>query len=249
MSTKPWQAQLDAAHAASMPLIITALLSVQILSAVRDPIVIGWDLPLWLIICDAILIGFSVALVIWVRSGHFPANLNYPIAAVGFFAAGLKASVVVVAQSDPLPFIIAVTLLAGSLCFLSVRYLIISMALILSLWLIAALQVLPLTAALMALVVPLLGATLSIIVLHRRILAAIVIFELEQRVETLESILPMCANCKKTRDHTGKWQSIEEYIQDNQEGTQISHGSCPSCHEELYGDYLKNRKSNSQSQA
>ncbi len=108
-------------------------------------------------------------------------------------------------------------------------------------WLPVAIAFLEPAQIISSLAVAAIGAVLSVFVLRRRIFAAIQVYELEQRVVTLESILPMCANCKKTRDHSGKWKTIEKYIEDNQSGTQISHGSCPSCTKELHEEFYKKR--------
>ncbi len=224
-----------------MPLILTSLLCVQILSAAREPLVAGWDLPSWLVTVDVILIGISAALVVWARSGSIPAGLNYPVVTFAVFLASLAPITFMLATADPGPFYMAMVMLAGSLCFLSIRYLVFSILFVAATYLTAALQVLTLATTISSMAIMMLGATLSVFVLYRRINAAMVVLALEQRVATLESILPMCASCKKTRDHTGKWKSIEEYIEDKQIGTQVSHGSCPSCTEEMYGERLKNR--------
>lgn len=245
MSTHKWSAKLKDVHAQSLPLIISSLLCVQLLAAARDPIVIGWDLPFWLVLLNAALIILNIGLVLWVRADTMPKALIYPVAAFAFICTGLKAIASIVVQAEALPLYLAVVMLAGSLCFLSIRYLVFSMSLLIATWVLVAPSVFSTGEIVPTLLITVLGAALSIFILRRRLAAIIKVFELEQRVVTLESILPMCANCKKTRDHTGNWQSIEEYIEDNQDGTQISHGSCPACTEELYGDYLKKRRAGS----
>lgn len=247
MSKNKWGANLQEAHVRNLPLIVTSLLCVQILTAVRDPIVIGWDLPLWLVLLDGALILINIGLVFWVRAESIPKGLSYPVAALAFACAGLKAIASIVAQAEALPLYLAAVMLGGSLCFLSMRYLVISMALILLAWMAFALPILPIGEIISSLFVTFLGAGLSIYILQRRLATITKVFELEQRVEALESILPMCASCKKTRDHTGKWQDIEKYIAEQQTGTQISHSSCPACTEKLYGDLLKNKTSSSES--
>ena len=57
------------------------------------------------------------------------------------------------------------------------------------------------------------------------------------KVKTLSGFLPICANCKKIRDDTGYWNQIELYIKDHSEA-EFSHGLCPPCTQELYGDFL-----------
>lgn len=62
--------------------------------------------------------------------------------------------------------------------------------------------------------------------------------ELQQalaEVKRLSGLLPICANCKKIRDDTGYWASVESYIQTHTEAT-FSHGVCPECLRELYPD-------------
>lgn len=70
--------------------------------------------------------------------------------------------------------------------------------------------------------------------------------QLQHRVNTLESFLPICANCKKIRkpDSDPKtmdsWEHMETYISKRTSST-FSHGICPECMEELYGDELRKK--------
>lgn len=54
---------------------------------------------------------------------------------------------------------------------------------------------------------------------------------------TLQGILPICANCKKIRVEGGNpkdhraWRSIENYISEKTD-VGFSHGYCPQCFEE-----------------
>ena len=63
-------------------------------------------------------------------------------------------------------------------------------------------------------------------------------------VKILSGLVPICSNCKKIRDDTGYWNGIEEYIQKHSE-IAFSHGLCPECADELYGEqeWYKKRKS------
>ncbi len=54
-------------------------------------------------------------------------------------------------------------------------------------------------------------------------------------VDTLHGILPICAKCKKIRDDSGDWHEVEEYVRDHSEAD-FSHGICPTCAQELYGE-------------
>lgn len=58
------------------------------------------------------------------------------------------------------------------------------------------------------------------------------------KVKLLSGFLPICASCKKIRDDKGYWQQIESYIHDHSEA-EFSHGICPDCAKQIYGDYYK----------
>ncbi|MCG8685242.1 MAG: response regulator [Desulfobacterales bacterium] len=66
----------------------------------------------------------------------------------------------------------------------------------------------------------------------------------KQQVEmkTLRGLIPICANCKSIRDDKGAWSQIEAYIQEHSAAL-FSHGMCPTCMEQLYGeqDWFKNK--------
>jgi len=57
-------------------------------------------------------------------------------------------------------------------------------------------------------------------------------------VRTLEDLLPICANCRNVRDDEGYWRRIDEYLYSHA-GVQFTHGLCPTCAEQLYGQYLR----------
>ena len=51
--------------------------------------------------------------------------------------------------------------------------------------------------------------------------------EMQRRIETLESLLPMCMFCKGIRTADDQWQPLEHYM--SAWGTHVTHGICPSC--------------------
>lgn len=55
-------------------------------------------------------------------------------------------------------------------------------------------------------------------------------------IDTLGSLLPICANCKRIREGTGAWTNIEEYISRHSD-TEFSHGICPECMRKLYPEF------------
>jgi len=66
--------------------------------------------------------------------------------------------------------------------------------------------------------------------LRARLKAAERILGLRQHVQQLEGLLPICAYCKRIRDASEKWESIERYVEARSEA-QFSHGYCPECYE------------------
>ncbi|MFM1921453.1 MAG: hypothetical protein RLZZ303_3087 [Candidatus Hydrogenedentota bacterium] len=60
-------------------------------------------------------------------------------------------------------------------------------------------------------------------------------------VKTLSGLLPICSSCKKIRDDTGYWQSVEHYIA-RHTGADFTHGICPECTETLYPELADIRK-------
>ncbi len=62
-------------------------------------------------------------------------------------------------------------------------------------------------------------------------------------VKQLSGFLPICTQCKKIRDEQGDWHQLENYIRNRSEAD-FSHGICPECAENLYGNepWFKGRK-------
>ncbi len=70
------------------------------------------------------------------------------------------------------------------------------------------------------------------------------IAELEKallEIKRLSGLLPICASCKKIRDHAGAWHPIEEYIASHSEAD-FSHGICPECAYRLYPEVYPRRR-------
>lgn len=53
------------------------------------------------------------------------------------------------------------------------------------------------------------------------------------RVKGLSGLLPICASCRRIRDHDNRWHNLESYIRDHTEAD-FSHGICPDCRRRLY---------------
>jgi hypothetical protein len=64
---------------------------------------------------------------------------------------------------------------------------------------------------------------------------------LTQEVHLLEGLLPVCSFCKKIRDENNQWQPMEKYIMARSTAF-FSHGICPDCVREHYGNALAEKK-------
>ena len=74
---------------------------------------------------------------------------------------------------------------------------------------------------------------------HEKELAIDRLREALDKISTLRGLLPICAACKKIRDDKGYWNQIEIYISKHTEA-EFSHGICPDCAKELYGEFGEN---------
>jgi PleD family two-component response regulator len=74
--------------------------------------------------------------------------------------------------------------------------------------------------------------------LRMRLRVAERIVGLNERVRTLEGILPMCAYCRRIRDEKGGYSNLEEYVSDKT-STRFSHGVCPECAKKHFPDLTR----------
>jgi CheY-like chemotaxis protein len=56
-----------------------------------------------------------------------------------------------------------------------------------------------------------------------------------KKIEMLESVLPLCLNCKKILGENQQWQSIEEYAA-HRSAADAGQSICPACKKELEND-------------
>jgi len=57
------------------------------------------------------------------------------------------------------------------------------------------------------------------------------ILSFTKQIMQLESILPICAYCKKIRDDGDYWEQLETYMNEHA-GLDFSHSICPDCYDE-----------------
>ena len=60
-------------------------------------------------------------------------------------------------------------------------------------------------------------------------------------VQQLQGMLPICSYCKKVRDDTHYWQTVENYISAHSH-VQFSHGICPPCYESVIEPAIEEMK-------
>jgi len=63
-------------------------------------------------------------------------------------------------------------------------------------------------------------------------------YRLLTRVSYLESILPVCASCKKIRVDPEFWEDIKRIVRERSKN-EFTHGICPDCIEKYYPELLK----------
>ena len=51
-----------------------------------------------------------------------------------------------------------------------------------------------------------------------------------RQVRQLESLLPICAYCKKVRNDSNLWEAVDSYLS-QRTGADLSHSICPECYE------------------
>lgn len=59
-----------------------------------------------------------------------------------------------------------------------------------------------------------------------------------REIRVLQGLLPICSVCKKIRSRDNTWEVLEKYLSEHSE-VEFSHGLCPACLREHYGDFYK----------
>ena len=58
------------------------------------------------------------------------------------------------------------------------------------------------------------------------------------RIQLLEGLLPICAECKKIRDERETWHQLETYFTANSNMT-FTHGMCPECEKQAMAKFKR----------
>lgn len=239
MEKSIWKGILNRTQHEQLSLVSGCLFAVMILLTLRDILNSSDFESNWMYLMEYVTL--SIALLIWVASvvKVIPASLAPTAVSVSLLCISVKAGVAVLIWNEPGPANVALTLFGAGLALLSLKHLIIVQTITFGFWLVSAVIVLSPNQYLPIMGIAIVGAILGAIIQNHRLATLREIFELRHRVESLESILPMCAGCKKTRIEDGSWVSVESYIESHDEGTVITHGLCPDCKDASYGEFFK----------
>lgn len=52
--------------------------------------------------------------------------------------------------------------------------------------------------------------------------------KVEEEVQLLRRVVPVCSWCRKILDEEGNWRQLEEYVEET-EKSRVTHGMCPDC--------------------
>lgn len=56
-----------------------------------------------------------------------------------------------------------------------------------------------------------------------------------ERLQTMATLIPICSHCRKVRDESNHWSTLERLVQ-AKTGSRFTHGICPDCVREHYPD-------------
>ena len=241
MNTSIWRDIVNRTQYENLPLVTGCVFAVLVMATMRD-FLNGRELTAaWMYLIEYGAPIFTLGIWIAAFSGIIPSRHSQNFAVLSLLTIGTKAAMASTLwyPGEP-PDTVMLTLLAAGVCLLSIPHALALQGSVFLIWLIPALLEFGFQATIPNILFCFAGAGVGFIILNRRIATLHGILKLEHRVETLESILPMCSGCKKTRDESGNWMSVESYIEAQEEGTVISHGLCPDCKEKHYGEHLRN---------
>jgi hypothetical protein len=232
------QRVVDRAQYDLLPIITGCTLGVMLLSLMRDLFL--FDTQVRSFALFYYLATYLVLAALWTlrQTQKLPVQWGNAVGAVCLGCIALNPIIETVVGVYVGPLYLAVSLFGGALTVLSFRHLVAVQALIIVIWFTVNLNIVPVSQLLPFLVMNLFSSALGVITLKKRLGTLFRIHSLESRVEALESILPMCAGCKKTRNDEGEWLSVESYIETHEQGVSITHAMCPECMQEYYGDVI-----------
>lgn len=229
-------------------LVSSAMLALLFIFYARNFIRFGGELPVWNYTIGGMLILTNIIILALSSLNRIPDRYSQLAGVVLLLMHGTANYTNLAADVATGIYAAAFTVLALSMCVLSMAYFLTTLALYMIGWLIAVNVTQQASEWMPTLLLILIVACVSYLTLRQRIRALKRHLILERRVLELESYLPICANCNGVRDKAGDWQTLEDYLETSG-GKKLSHGVCPTCKDELYGDYLANREKNKEKQS
>ena len=238
MTELHWTSYLNKIQLSYLPVAMACLGVFVMLGTFRDIVFTNFQPPLWILAINGVGLSAFVATYALLGMDKLRAYQAEFFLFLCFTVICARPTIIFWFDGTPASLVLPCVMFATGLVFLSLPFVIASQAFTIVLWSVAVLDNLMSAQYAITLLVSINTGILGIWLQHNRLKQIRRNFELENRVEKLETILPMCASCKHTRDSEGRWMSIEEYLE-SQEEAQISHAICPGCKEDLYGDYLR----------
>lgn len=246
MNESIWKDIVNRKQHEYLPLITGCLFAISTLSVLRDLLVAQELTSAWMYIVE--YGSWSITFCIWIAAVMrlIPAQHAQNATMLALLCISAKAAMAAIHwYTYDSPGAIMLLMFSTGLALLSFPHAILIQLISLTIWLVPATPILGFTATIPDTLLCALAGALGLSVMRKRIETLQEIYELKHRVHALESILPLCSGCKKTRNDQGEWISIEQHIEENEDGTVVTHGLCPDCKEEHYGDHLRRLSKNS----
>ena len=238
MAKKIWTDYINELQLSYLPVAMASIGVFVFLGTFRDVIFTDFQPPIWILMLNGIGLTAFMTTYALLAMERLKARYAETFLLICFLAVCARPTIIFWFDRTPASLVLPSVMFATGLVFMSLRYVLISQGFTLLVWVVAVFENLWTPQYAITLLVSANTGVLAIWLQHTRLKQIHHNFELENRVEKLETILPMCSSCKKTRDTKGRWMSIEEYLEAEEEA-QISHALCPICKEDLYGDYLR----------
>lgn len=237
MTDTHWENYLHRIQLSYLPVAMACIGVFLFLGTFRDVVFTNFQPPLWILLLNGIGLTAFIATYALLGMEKLQASYAEIFLFLCYAVICARPAIIFWFDSTPASLVLPSVMFATGLVFLSLPFVLASQAFTILIYCVAILEHIFTPQYAVTLLVSLNTGVLGIWLQHTRQKQIRHNFELENRVEKLETILPMCASCKQTRDDEGRWMSIEEYLE-SQEEAQISHAICPGCKDDLYGDYL-----------
>ena len=227
---------LNRAQVKNLPLLAIASLTLLFIFYGRNVVRYGTEMPFWhtIIACIVIAGAVLIAVLAWQQK----ITENYAqicgVLVVYFYAIANFSNMYYLLNTGI--YSSALSTFGIAIAVLSLRVFIVSMLAYVLVWFAIVVSIQSVEQWLPTSTFVLVSALLGIFIFRQRVDTQLGQLEMLSRIDELESFLSLCANCRKLRDGD-KWISFEEYMREK-EGKEISHGICPQCKIELYGDHF-----------